>query len=246
MLTRCGSINGPCSWVSCAFNYDIVFRAGFINRFGLKVGTYGAGGALGLAVGMRLSDRQWELIQDLFPEPKQRRDGRGQPWASNRQCVEGILWVLRTGARWRDLPAEYPSGVTCWRLRQWEDEGVWLEAWQQLLAALNHQRLLEWDETFLDGSFVSAKKGALLSKKPSTGRGQSGWYWSMARAFLWERNWRVLHRRKSRSPNRRWQRSESRAGDGVVRGRNRNGQLPTVLMTRTRCGTGSRSVASSC
>ena len=72
--------------------------------------------------------------------------------------MEGILWVLRTGARWRDLPAEYPSGVTCWRrLRRWEDEGVWLEAWQQLLAA-NHQRLLEWDETFLDGSFVSAKK----------------------------------------------------------------------------------------
>ena len=106
---------------------------------------------------------------------------------------------------------------------RWEDEGVWLEAWQQLLAALNHQHLLEWDETFLDGSFVSAKKGALLSEKPSAGRGQSGWYWSMARAFLWERNWRVLHRRKSRSPKRRWQRFESRAGDEVVRGRNRNG-----------------------
>jgi len=173
---------------------------------------------------MRLSDRQWELIGDLFPEPKRRRDGRGRPWASNRQCVEGILWVLRTGARWRDLPAAYPSGVTCWRrLRRWEDEGVWLEAWQQLLAALNQQQLLEWDETFLDGSFVSAKKGALLWEKPSAGRGQSGWYWSMARAFLWERNWRVLHRRKSRLPKRRLQRSESRAGDGGVRGRNRNG-----------------------
>jgi transposase len=118
--------------------------------------------------------------------------------------VEGILWVLRTGARWRDLPAEYPSGATCWRrLRQWEDEGVWLEAWQQLLAALNHRQLLQWDETFLDGSFVSAKKGALLLEKPSVGRGQSGWYWSMARAFLWQRNWRALHRRKSRSPNQR-------------------------------------------
>jgi len=173
---------------------------------------------------MRLSERQWALIEHLFPEPKRRRDGRGRPWAANRQCVEGILWVLRTGARWRDLPAEYPSGVTCWRrLRRWEDQGVWLEAWQQLLAALNHQQLLEWDETFLDGSFVSAKKGALLWEKPSAGRGQSGWYWSMARAFLWERNWRVLHRQKSRSPNRRWRRSESRAGDGAVRGRNRNG-----------------------
>ena len=159
---------------------------------------------------MRLSDRQWELIEHLFPEPKRRRDGRGRPWASNRECVEGILWVLRTGARWRDLPAECPSGMTCWRrLRRWEDEGVWLEGWQQLLAALNHQQLLEWDETLLDGSFVSAKKGALLSEKPSAGRGQSGWYWSTARAFLWERNWRVLRR-----PKPRWRRSESRAGDG--------------------------------
>src|SRR5271166_1872396 len=41
------------------------------------------------------------------------------------------------------------------------------------------------------------QKGALLSEKPSAGRGQSGWYWSMARAFLWERNWRALPRRKS-------------------------------------------------
>ena len=59
-------------------------------------------------------------------------------------------------------------------MRRWEDEGVWLEGWQQLLAALNHQQLLEWDETFMDGSFVSAKKGALLWEKPSAGRRQSG------------------------------------------------------------------------
>ena len=99
-----------------------------------------------------------ELIEHFFPEPKRRRDGRGRPWASNRDCVEGILWVLRSGVRWRDLPPEYPSGATCWRrLRQWEEEGVWIEAWQQLLAALNYYELLQWDETILDGSFVAAK-----------------------------------------------------------------------------------------
>jgi len=70
---------------------------------------------------MRLNDRQWALMEYFFPEPKRRRDRRGRPWASNRECVEGILWVLRTGARWRDLPPEYPSGPTCWRrLRQWD------------------------------------------------------------------------------------------------------------------------------
>lgn len=154
---------------------------------------------------MRLSDRQWELIEHFFPQPKRRRDGRGRPPASNRDCVEGILWVLKTGARWRDLPAEYPSGPTCWRrLRQWEEEDIWIEAWQQLLAALNHRELLQWEETFLDGSFVAAKKGALQWEKPSAGRGQSGWYWSMARAYRSERNLRALRRPRSRLPSRRW------------------------------------------
>jgi transposase len=124
------------------------------------------------------------LCDGFFPAPKRRRDGRGRPWASNRECVEGILWVLRTGARWRDLPPEYPSGPTCWRrLRQWEEQGVWLQAWRALLAALHHEQLLDWDETFLDGSFVWAKKGALELAKPSGARARSGWYWSMARAF---------------------------------------------------------------
>lgn len=142
----------------------------------------------------------------FFPAPKRRQDGRGWPWAPNRECVEGILWVLKTGARWRDLPPEYPSGPTWWRrLRQWEERGVWLQAWLALLAALNHDQLLDWDETFLDGSFVSAKKGALELAKPSGARAQSGWYWSIARAFHWERNWRALRRQRSR-----WRKARSR------------------------------------
>jgi transposase len=53
-----------------------------------------------------LSDAQWALIGPLLPEPKRRKDNRGRPWASNRACPEGILWVLRTGAAWsQDHPA---------------------------------------------------------------------------------------------------------------------------------------------
>ena len=51
---------------------------------------------------MMLTEEQWEKIKDLFPEPKRRRDRKGRPWAPNRAGCEGILWVLRTGARWRD------------------------------------------------------------------------------------------------------------------------------------------------
>ncbi len=76
-----------------------------------------------------LSGEQWELIGPLFPKPWRRKDNRGRPWAENRACFDGILWVVQTGATWRFLPDEYPSPSTCWRrLRQWEEEGIWLRA----------------------------------------------------------------------------------------------------------------------
>ena len=138
---------------------------------------------------MMLSDEQWRQIEDLFPEPRRRGDGRGRPWAANRRCLEGILWVLRTGARWRDLPAQYPNGSTCWRrLRTWEEEGVWLRAWQSLLAQLDRRKLLDWEEAFLDATFVLAKKGAPPSERRVAGKVRSAWWWSTAKAYLSERN----------------------------------------------------------
>ena len=81
--------------------------------------------------------------------------------------MEGILWILRTGARWKDLPKRYPSPSTCWRrLRLWEDEGVWLDVWRKFLADLDEKSLLDWEEAFIDGSFAPAKKGALGLEKP--------------------------------------------------------------------------------
>ena len=104
-----------------------------------------------------LSDEQWELIEPLFPVPKRRRDKRGRPWAANRACLEGILWILQTGAAWRFLPSEFPSPSTCWRrLQRWEEQGVWLKAWRAFLGALDKEGLLDWEESFLDGSFEEA------------------------------------------------------------------------------------------
>jgi len=146
---------------------------------------------------MMLSDEQWDKVKDLLPEPKRRCDGKGRPWASNRACFEGILWVLRTGARWRDMPNRYPSGVTCWRrLRDWEERDVWLDAWRALLGTLDRRGLLRWEETFMDGSFAPAKKGAKQSGKRSVVRARSGWYWSTAKVFLWEHSSRLPRRTK--------------------------------------------------
>lgn len=77
----------------------------------------------------QLTDEQWGLISDLLANPDANPAG-GRPRVAPRDCVEGILWVLRTGARWRDLPGCFPSPATCWRrLKQWTEEDVWDKAW---------------------------------------------------------------------------------------------------------------------
>ena len=120
-----------------------------------------------------LTDKQWIKIEPLLPH----YSSKGRPWRNNREMVlEGILWVLKTGARWRDLPKEYPSPSTCWRrLRLWEDDDVWLKVWRAFLAELDAKRIIDWSESFIDGSFAPAKRGVTLWEKPKKAKAQSGW-----------------------------------------------------------------------
>ena len=59
-----------------------------------------------------LTDEQWGMISDLFPKPKT----TGRPPVDRRQVVNGILWIMRTGAPWRDLPSEFGKWGTVWDL----------------------------------------------------------------------------------------------------------------------------------
>ncbi len=71
-------------------------------------------------------------------------------------------------ARWQELPEEFPHPSTCWRrLRDWKERGVRLNIWRTFLSELNERQQLEWSESFLDGSFAPAKKGAAESEKPT-------------------------------------------------------------------------------
>jgi transposase len=157
--------------------------------------------------GLLLTEAQWKEIAPLLPQPPKHRNG-GRPWIENRRVFEGILWILRSGARWQDLPEQYPHPSTCWRrLRDWDEQGVWLKIWRVFLGELNERQQLKWSESFLDGSFAPAKKGAPKSGKPSGARGRSGWWWSTATEFLWETTFVLRPRRKSDSRRQRSRRS---------------------------------------
>lgn len=128
-----------------------------------------------------LTDDQWRLIADLFPYDP-RTGQRGRPAIEPRACVEGILWVLRSGARWKDLPDRFPSYPTCWRrFRQWTAAGLWAKAWARLLRALEREGRIDLTETLADGTFSSAKKGAKWSAKPNVAKEPRSWSSPMPR-----------------------------------------------------------------
>ncbi len=72
---------------------------------------------------MDLTDEQWEALEPLVPDPPRREDGRGRPWRDPRDVLNGILWILRTGAPWKDLPERYPPYQACHRrFQKWIEE----------------------------------------------------------------------------------------------------------------------------
>jgi transposase len=144
----------------------------------------------------RVTDKQWKAIEPHLPKRKRSRKG-GRPPAGDRQCFEGILWILWTGAPWSELPERYGSKSTVHRrLCRWAESGTLLNLWRAFLNHLNDRQKIRWNECFIDGMFVTAKKGVRWSGRLKEAREQSLWYWSMARVLRSEYTWRRLLRRK--------------------------------------------------
>jgi transposase len=119
-----------------------------------------------------LMDRLWDRVRPLLPPPPPHPRG-GRPFADDRSCFEGIVHVLRNGLRWREVPACFPSGVTCWRRhREWTEAGVWHRVWKSVLAELGEAGKLDTSELVLDGTFIEAKKGASESARAGRARGR--------------------------------------------------------------------------
>jgi transposase len=124
-----------------------------------------------------VSDELWVRIEPLLPRVERRFRYPGRRRLGDRQVLTGILFVLKTGIAWEDLPQEMGcgSGMTCWRrLRDWNDAGVWERLHQVLLDELQDAGQLDWSRAVVDSSHVRAKGGAQRrDPRPSTGAGQA-------------------------------------------------------------------------
>ncbi len=110
-----------------------------------------------------MTDDQWAALAPHLPP---QRPATGRPAKDHRTVVDAILWRLKTGAPWRDLPARYGPWQTVYsRFRRWQRAGVWDRALAALQAAGDARGELDWSLHFLDGTTVRAHQSAAGAKK---------------------------------------------------------------------------------
>jgi transposase len=109
-----------------------------------------------------LTNEQWEKLCPLLPPQKPKR---GRPAHDHRLMINGILWILRTGAPWRDLPDYYgPWSTVASRFYRWQKAGIW----QRVLSALQQQSeaagQIDWEKHSVDGTVIRAHQHAAGAK----------------------------------------------------------------------------------
>jgi transposase len=115
-----------------------------------------------------LTDDQWERLAPLLPPQK---PATGRPNRDHRTVLNGILWRLRTGVPWRDLPERYGNWQTVYsRFRRWQRAGVWARVLAALQAEGDAAGGLDWGLHFVDGTVVRAHQHAAGAKKGAATR----------------------------------------------------------------------------
>jgi len=144
-----------------------------------------------------LTDEQWVLIEPLFDKQPDVAT-RGRPRRAEREVMNGVLWILRSGARWSDLPDRFPPYQTCHRrFQEWVRDGRLRGVLETLAEDLDSRGKLDLSECFIDGTFIVAKKGAAKWEKPSGAKARSSWQWQMVLVFLSPSTRNLLRRMKS-------------------------------------------------
>lgn len=104
-----------------------------------------------------ISDREWEVIADLMPQS----EGRGRPWNDHRQAVNAMMWILKTGAPWRDLPEHYgPWQSSFDRFNRWRKDGTLDRILKRLQLRLDKEGRIDWDLWCIDATNVRATRAA--------------------------------------------------------------------------------------
>ena len=117
-----------------------------------------------------ITDDLWQLIEPLIPQPTRRFRHPGRKRLRDRAVLTGILFVLKTGIQWEELPQEMGcgSGMTCWRrLREWQEAGVWDQIHELLLDKLREADQIDFERAAVDSASIRALKGG---RKPARTR----------------------------------------------------------------------------
>src|SRR5689334_15757574 len=110
-----------------------------------------------------LTNEQWERLKELLPPQKPKT---GRPAEDHRQILNGMLWVLRTGAPWRDLPERYGKWTTIYsRFQRWRKSGMWERIFAHLQTLLDQERNIDWEIHYIDSTTVRAHPHAAGAKK---------------------------------------------------------------------------------
>jgi transposase len=110
-----------------------------------------------------LSDDQWELLKGLMPIQK-----RGGRWLDHRTTLNGMLWILRSGAPWRDLPERYGKWQSVHhRFTRWRRDGTFDRILKALQIRLDKQGKIDWDLWLVDGTSIRASRAASGAGKKS-------------------------------------------------------------------------------
>ena len=123
-----------------------------------------------------LTDQLWAIIQPILPAWEPSPKG-GRPRLGDRPALTGILFVLKAGIAWEDLPIEMGCGcgMTCWRrLRDWQEDGTWGKIHRELLARLRKADKIDWSRALIDSSSVRAAYGGEATGPSPVDRAKPG------------------------------------------------------------------------
>lgn len=118
-----------------------------------------------------LTEKQWRALEPHLPA----NPHRGHVFCDHRQVLNGILWRMKTGAPWRDVPQRYGPWQTCYdRFVRWSRDGTWQRILKWLQAKADAAGKIDWHGAALDATHIKAHRSAAGARKSQPGAEKRG------------------------------------------------------------------------